>query len=81
MEVDEFEENELGNYSIELLIKAVNATYGSSLLRYTGTNTQIPSQFITCQKGDGMNHFFDLHGVPGDRWLLKDFLKNAPYMI
>eukprot|EP00957_Ditylum_brightwellii_P058032 4400748-Ditylum_brightwellii.AAC.1 len=67
MEVDEFEEDELGNYSIEVLIKVVHATYGSNLLRYTGTNTQIPSQFIIYQKGDGTNHFFALHGVPGDK--------------
>eukprot|EP00957_Ditylum_brightwellii_P122246 9322016-Ditylum_brightwellii.AAC.1 len=67
MEADEFEEDELGNYSIEVLIKTVHATYGSNLLCYTGTNAQTPSQFIVCQKGDGMNHFFALHGVPGDK--------------
>eukprot|EP00957_Ditylum_brightwellii_P104086 7929740-Ditylum_brightwellii.AAC.1 len=41
VEVDEFEEDELGNYSIEVLIKAVCATYGSNLLRYTGTSIYI----------------------------------------
>eukprot|EP00957_Ditylum_brightwellii_P151315 11522176-Ditylum_brightwellii.AAC.1 len=63
MEVDEFEEYELGNYSMEVLILAVQATYCPNLL------------------GDGFNHFFDLHGGPGDKWLLKDSLKTAPYMI
>eukprot|EP00957_Ditylum_brightwellii_P179754 13693370-Ditylum_brightwellii.AAC.1 len=64
MEVDEFEEDELGSYSMEMLIQAVKATYGSNLLHYTGTDTQIPRQFIIWQKGDGFNHFFALHGVP-----------------
>eukprot|EP00957_Ditylum_brightwellii_P006886 520881-Ditylum_brightwellii.AAC.1 len=50
MEVDEFEEDELGNYSFE-------------------------------EKGYGFNHFFALHRVPGDKWLLKDSLRMAPYMI
>ena len=43
MEVDKFEEDELGNYSMEVLILAVQATYGSNLLCYTGTDSQIPS--------------------------------------
>eukprot|EP00957_Ditylum_brightwellii_P035942 2723529-Ditylum_brightwellii.AAC.1 len=76
MEVDKFEEDELGNYSMEVLIQGVKATYGSNLLRYTGTDTQIPSQFIIWQKGDGFNHFFALHDVPGDKWLFKDSLKK-----
>eukprot|EP00957_Ditylum_brightwellii_P156243 11892049-Ditylum_brightwellii.AAC.1 len=66
---------------MEVLILAVQATYGSNLLRYTGTDLQIPSRFIIWEKGDGFNHVFALHGVPGDKWLLKDSLKMAPYMI
>eukprot|EP00957_Ditylum_brightwellii_P013419 1013345-Ditylum_brightwellii.AAC.1 len=81
MEVDEFEEDELGNYGMEVLILAVQPTYCSNLLRYTGTDLQLPSQFIIWEKGDGFNHFFALRGVPGDKWLLKDSLKTAPYMI
>eukprot|EP00957_Ditylum_brightwellii_P079490 6044574-Ditylum_brightwellii.AAC.1 len=67
MEVDEFEENELGNYSMEVLIQAVKATYCSNLLCYTGTDTQIPSRFIIWQKGDIFDHFFALHSVHGDK--------------
>eukprot|EP00957_Ditylum_brightwellii_P101046 7701341-Ditylum_brightwellii.AAC.1 len=80
-EVDEFEEDELGKFSIEVLILAVQDTYGSNLLCYTASNTQLPSQFIICKKGYEANHFFALHGVPGNKWLLKDSLKTAPYMI
>eukprot|EP00957_Ditylum_brightwellii_P018427 1386453-Ditylum_brightwellii.AAC.1 len=50
MEVDEFEEDELGNYSMEVLLLAVQATYCSNLFCYTGTDLQIPSQFITWEK-------------------------------
>eukprot|EP00957_Ditylum_brightwellii_P176575 13448082-Ditylum_brightwellii.AAC.1 len=50
MEVDEFEDNELGNFSIEALCLAV--------------------------QGYESNHFFALHGMPGDKWLLKDSLKT-----
>eukprot|EP00957_Ditylum_brightwellii_P012416 938050-Ditylum_brightwellii.AAC.1 len=67
MEVDEFEEDELGNYSMEVLILSVQATYGSNLLYYTGTDSQIPSQFTIWEKGDGFNCFFALHDVPGDK--------------
>eukprot|EP00957_Ditylum_brightwellii_P060508 4594429-Ditylum_brightwellii.AAC.1 len=80
-EVDEFEGGELGNYSMGVLILAVQATYGSSLLCYTESNTQLPSQFIMWEKGYEFNHFFALHGAPGDKWLLKDSLKTAPYII
>eukprot|EP00957_Ditylum_brightwellii_P121075 9235189-Ditylum_brightwellii.AAC.1 len=81
MEVDKFEEDEIGNYSMDVLIQAVNATYGSNSLCYTGTKAQNSSRFIIWQRGDGFNHFFALHGVPGNKWLLKDFLQKAPYMI
>eukprot|EP00957_Ditylum_brightwellii_P024738 1868839-Ditylum_brightwellii.AAC.1 len=67
MEVDKFEEDELGNYSMDVLIQAVKATYSSNLLCYSGTQAQIPSQFIICKKGYEFNHFFALHGVPGDK--------------
>eukprot|EP00957_Ditylum_brightwellii_P131045 9995666-Ditylum_brightwellii.AAC.1 len=50
MEVDEFEEDELGNISMDVLILIVQATYGSNLLRYTESNTQVPSRFIICKK-------------------------------
>eukprot|EP00957_Ditylum_brightwellii_P184151 14026657-Ditylum_brightwellii.AAC.1 len=69
MEGDKFEEDELGNYSIDVLLLAVQ-----------GTDLQLPSQFIIWEKGYGFNQFFALHGVPGDKWLLKDSLKMAPYM-
>eukprot|EP00957_Ditylum_brightwellii_P175423 13354202-Ditylum_brightwellii.AAC.2 len=46
MEVDKFEEDELGNYSVEVLILAVQATYCSNVFHYTGTDLQILSQFI-----------------------------------
>ena len=42
-EVDEFEDNELGNFSIEVLCLAVQDTYGSNLLCSTESNTQLPS--------------------------------------
>ena len=80
-EVDEFEDDAVGNFSIEVLCLAVQHTYGINLVRYTATNTQLPSRFIICEKGDGCNHFFALHGVPGDKWLLKDSLYIAPYLI
>eukprot|EP00957_Ditylum_brightwellii_P193979 14773076-Ditylum_brightwellii.AAC.1 len=67
MEVDKFEGDELGNYSMEVLILAVQATYCSKLLHYTGTDLQIPSQFIIWEKGNEFNHFFALHSVPGDK--------------
>ena len=41
-----FEEDVIGDYSMEVLIQAVKATYGSNLLHYSGTQAQIPSQFI-----------------------------------
>ena len=42
-EVDEFEDDALGNFSIEVLCLAVQHTYRSNLLRYTASNTQLPS--------------------------------------
>eukprot|EP00957_Ditylum_brightwellii_P050441 3824963-Ditylum_brightwellii.AAC.1 len=81
MEVDKFEDDELGNYTMEVLIQAVKTIYSSNLLCYSGTQAQIPSQLIIWKKGDGFNHFFALHCVPGDKWLLKDSLKKAPYII
>eukprot|EP00957_Ditylum_brightwellii_P088299 6726510-Ditylum_brightwellii.AAC.1 len=67
MEVGGFEEDELGNCSMEVLILVVQPTNGSNLLHYTGTDLQISSQFIIWEKGYGFNHFFALHGVPGDK--------------
>ena len=80
-EVDEFEDDALGNFSIEVLCLAVQRSWGTNLLRYTANNTNFPSRFIICQKGDECNHFFALHGVPGGKWLLKDSLYVVPYMI
>jgi hypothetical protein len=80
-EVDEFEDDALGNFSIEVLCLAVQDTYGTNLLRYREGTAQLPSRFIICKKGDKCNHFFALRGVPGDKWLLKDFLYLVPYLI
>ena len=80
-QVDEFENEELGNFSMDVLILAVKEKYQSNLECYSDRIGYIPSRFIIAQQGNKLNHFFALHGVPGDKWLLKDSLNPCPYMI